>query len=385
VALGWNVLRHFYPYFDVVETDWPGALRDALSSAATDIDEQAFLATLRRMVAALHDGHGGVYLAYGGGDPAGFPPLVWDWIEGKLVVTFVAEGNAANGEKPLLKPGEIVWTIDGRLVVPALADIERTISAATLQWRRYKALQRLGAGEPGSELRLEVGAEGEVARTVRLTRVPFSQRPEELRPPRIHEVRPGIFYVDIGRIDDDDFRKALADLQRARGIVFDFRGYPSKLNAMAFFGHMVDKAITSPQWHIPLVRRPDGEAMEFTRSLGWKIAPVSPRLKARTAFVTDGRAISYAESCLGIIEHYKLGEIVGGPTAGTNGNVNPFALPGGYTIVWTGMKVLKHDGSRHHGVGIKPTIPVSRTIPGVAAGRDELLEKAIDVVSGKSS
>jgi C-terminal processing protease CtpA/Prc len=45
------------------------------------------------------------------------------------------------------------------------------------------------------------------------------------------------------------------------------------------------------------------------------------------------------------------------------------------------MKVLKHDGSQHHGVGIKPTVSVSRTIRGVAEGRDEQLEKAIEVVS----
>ena len=123
--------------------------------------------------------------------------------------------------------------------------------------------------------------------------------------------------------------------------------------------------------------------MTFQRQGEWKISATKPYLNAKKAFITDGRAISYAESCMGIVEHYKLGAIVGGPTAGTNGNVNPFALPGGYRVVWTGMKVLKHDGSRHHGVGILPTVPVSRTIAGVAAGRDELLEKAIEVVGGK--
>jgi C-terminal processing protease CtpA/Prc len=60
--------------------------------------------------------------------------------------------------------------------------------------------------------------------------------------------------------------------------------------------------------------------------------------------------------------------------------VNMCTLPGGYTITWTGMKVLKHDGSRHHGVGIIPTIPVSRTRAGVAAGRDEFLERAMSAV-----
>ena len=47
------------------------------------------------------------------------------------------------------------------------------------------------------------------------------------------------------------------------------------------------------------------------------------------------------------------------------------------------MKVLKQDGSRHHGVGIIPTVPVSRTIKGIAAGRDEFLDKAMEIVRGE--
>jgi C-terminal processing protease CtpA/Prc len=74
-----------------------------------------------------------------------------------------------------------------------------------------------------------------------------------------------------------------------------------------------------------------------------------------------------------------LADIVGEPTAGTNGNVNPFTVPGGYVLSWTGMRVLKHDGSRHHGVGILPTHPVSRTIKGITERRDEILEKALEL------
>ncbi|HLH05897.1 MAG TPA: hypothetical protein VKW78_01530 [Terriglobales bacterium] len=46
-------------------------------------------------------------------------------------------------------------------------------------------------------------------------------------------------------------------------------------------------------------------------------------------------------------------------------------------MTWTGMKVLKQDGSLHHGVGIRPTIPVSPTRAGIAAGKDEVLERAL--------
>jgi len=52
-------------------------------------------------------------------------------------------------------------------------------------------------------------------------------------------------------------------------------------------------------------------------------------------------------------------------------------VPGGYEITWTGIRVLKHDGSPLFGVRILPTIPVSLTRAGIAAGRDEVLEHAV--------
>ena len=98
-------------------------------------------------------------------------------------------------------------------------------------------------------------------------------------------------------------------------------------------------------------------------------------------FLTGGGAISYAESTLGVVEAYKLGELVGEPSAGTNGNVNPFILPGGFTVSWTGMLVQKRDGTPHHGVGVVPTVAVSPTVAGLRAGRDEVLERAISIVT----
>jgi C-terminal processing protease CtpA/Prc len=201
----------------------------------------------------------------------------------------------------------------------------------------------------------------------------------EPKPQVVEELRPGVFYVDIDRATDEDWKKALPSLAAAKAVIFDLRGYPR--GSPIFIQHIIDTPVQSARWQIPVATRPDREGVTFLETGRWNLQPLSPRIKGKLAFVTDGRAISYAESCLGIIEHYKLADIVGAPTAGTNGNVNTFRLPGGYTVPWTGMRVLKHDGARHHGVGILPTVPVARTIAGVTAGRDELLERAIEVVS----
>ena len=65
------------------------------------------------------------------------------------------------------------------------------------------------------------------------------------------------------------------------------------------------------------------------------------------------------------------------PTAGANGNVNPFQLPGGFRVSWTGMRVMNHDDTQHHVRGVQPTILLEPTIQAVAEGRDEYVEKAL--------
>jgi C-terminal processing protease CtpA/Prc len=386
VVVAWNVFEHFYPYFDVAGADWPGELRRALAQAASDGDDRTFIQTLRRLVAALHDGHGGVY-GPGAPDGSSFPPLGWDWVEGQLVVTGVpaqVEGD--------LKPGDVVVEIDGKPAADVLAAQEATISGATPQWRRFRALGAAAGGPRDSEIILKVHraapepkkspTRDPAIQTVRLHRtidmMAFTAL-REPRPAKIATIKPGVIYVDLGRITQKEFDEAVPKLAEAHGVIFDLRGYPSGI-APQTIGHLIDKPVTCAQWHVPVTYTPDRRDVAFLFS-NWPVQPEKPQFKAKVAFLTDGRAISYAETYMGIIEHYKLADIVGGPTAGTNGNVNPLTLPGGYQVMWTGMKVLKHDGSRHHGVGIQPTVPVTRTIRGIAEGRDEVVDRAVAVVS----
>jgi len=48
---------------------------------------------------------------------------------------------------------------------------------------------------------------------------------------------------------------------------------------------------------------------------------------------------------MGYIAGRHLATIVGSPTAGANGNIAMFQVPGNFTIVFTGMRVTGHDGA----------------------------------------
>jgi C-terminal processing protease CtpA/Prc len=72
--------------------------------------------------------------------------------------------------------------------------------------------------------------------------------------------------------------------------------------------------------------------------------------------------------------------VIGSQTAGADGNVSRFSLPGGLTTAFSGIGVYYPDGKETQRVGIVPDIEVKPTIKGIQEGRDELLERAISVL-----
>jgi C-terminal processing protease CtpA/Prc len=378
VAIAWGIFQHFYPYFDVVETDWSAALSAGLSKAAEDQSEIAYLATLRELVAKLHDGHGNVYKPEL--KSTSLLPIAMEWAGADLVIVGKSDGVPAD-----VKIGDVVVAIDGRSAEACYAEVSERISAATDGWRRhiaqYSLMMDLATADPAT-LTLEhpdgVEFSAKLARGSALAENTHTSK----RPENGSELAPGIVYFDLNGTDDEALQRVASKLDGAHGIVFDMRGYPNSA-AQTVLKHLSDEPLQSARWNVPIITRPDGEQWEWNASGRWNLMPLAPRWTMPVAFLTDAGAISYAESIMGIVEHYQLGEIVGSTTAGTNGNVNPFVLPGGYRVSWTGMKVLKHDGSQHHGVGIRPTVPVVPTARGIAQGRDEVLERAIDVVKEK--
>ncbi|MES2572418.1 MAG: S41 family peptidase, partial [Verrucomicrobiota bacterium] len=314
------------------------------------------------------------------GMPEPFAPNVrLDWAEGKLCV--------AQSQVATLMPGDALLAVEEVPIEKAVEATLRQLSAPSPQGRQWLVAQHLLTGEKGTACRIRIEpfeAPG-TSREITLTRdTHFYKTPRPSRE-RIKEVTPGLFYIDLEQWTAAEFQASWEKLSSAKGVIFDFRNYPDKLDPFDFFAHLTLATLHSPQWHLPIPTRPDHEGLEFALLPPWVITPRKPLVACRKIFLINAGCVSFAESCLGIVEHYKLGELVGGPTIGTNGNINRVKLPGGYTLTWTGMKVLKHDGNQHHGIGIRPTVPVEPTRAAFSQGRDEMMEKALEIVTRPDS
>ena len=366
IIIVYNVFQHFYPYMDVMKVDWDSQFMQALSQSYNDQDGKDHQITLERFTAALKDGHVSVRSQY---TDYYLPGISWERINDTLIITEVIDSSLA------VKRGDIVTSINGQSPTQYFVDINKCISAATQGRLNYVANTKSLAGSKNSTMKIEVNG-----RTINLERKYLYREYYGLmkQKPAFTTIDEHIYYLNLDEIEEATIDSLLPDLKNCTAIICDLRGYPNGNHK--FISYLLKKNDHDDEWmQIPKLIYPNYRVSDFQK-VGWNLKAKKPYLgDKKIIFITDGRAISYAESFMGFIEGYHLATIIGQPTAGTNGNINPFQLFGGYTINWTGMKVVKHDGSQQHGVGILPDIYMQKTIEGVREGRDEFLEKAIEV------
>lgn len=367
VIITFNVFQHFYPYFDVVDVNWKDELRKALKRSLLDKDVYDHQITLQKFTSPLKDGH--IYVYNKQNTNFWTPAISWEWIEDQLVITDVQDSTID------LKPGEIINEIDWRTSKMYFEEFNSRISAATEGWRDYSAQYSSLAGAKNSIMRIKTRD----GKEVQLIRNKFNLRNDNKK--EFDIIEEGIFYLNLDAIKMETIEKLLPDLEKSKSIICDMRGYPNGNHD--FIRYLLNFDDTIKTWmHIPQIVYPDYRRIAGFENHGWSdyMKKQEPYLGNKNIiFITDGRAISYAESFMGYIEGYKLATIIGQPTAGTNGNVNQVELNGGYVISFTGMKVTKHNGSQHHAIGILPDIYITKTIKGISERRDEFLEKAIEL------
>jgi C-terminal processing protease CtpA/Prc len=371
IVIAWNVFRHFYPYWNDVGVDWDARLRPLLDAAARARSRDDQRDALRQLVADVRDGHGRVN-DLRRRTSMGWLPIAVEGREKRVVIIASSVPDAA----PV---GAVVTSVDGTPIDRKVTDL-MNLASGTTQWRERRALSDVVSCQPGTTmtLTLETAAGVKSSTLTCGTNTP----PAEKRPAAVGELSPGVWYVDLSRARLNDITPSLATLAAAKGVVFDLRGYPTDAGA-PILAHLISTSEKDRWMHVARFTGPFGQNAGW-ESFGWDQTPRAPRLSGTIVFLTDGRAISYAESVMGYIRDLKLATIVGGTTAGTNGNVTSFNVPSGFSISFTGMKVTRHDGrSAFHLAGVEPNIPVAPTIAGLQSGRDEVLERGLAVIAGK--
>jgi len=378
----WAAVRYFFAYRDLMGEAWDRPPADLLAGLLQAADARQYALALARMAARLHDSHAGIAcraLAEYFGRAA--PPVQTRMIEGLPVITRILAEGAAGGGGPA--PGDVVLEVDGEPAETRRARLARYLSASTPQSLDDLVMQRWLNGPPGVALELKLrAAQGgfrrlSLPREIRTGKIPWRGGP-------VLAVLPGnVGYADLERLPPERVEEMFEAFRRTRAIIFDLRGYPQGTAWLIAPRLTERKAVAAALFRRPLALFPEGRTGDVrTLEAGWDFLQYLPesdawKYRGPTLALVDERAVSQAEHAGLFLRAANGTRFVGSRTAGADGDVARLTLPGGVSFSFSGQQIRHPDGAPLQRVGLIPDVEVKPTVAGVRAGRDEVLERAL--------
>jgi len=367
----WNAINYFFPYKNIMDIDWDTTLKDMIPLFVNSKDSLEYVLNLRKLLNRIDDSHGFLNSSiYSSWDGNKYPPFEARQIENEMVITKVLP------EVSDLNVGDVIKEIDG-FDIYKLKDSLRQYSYGSNDVIIERNLINIVMKNDSGTYPIKVFNGVTTKETTFLRNSDNYSKLSENNSPVWRDTvlgdgcRFGI--IDMERLEPNDVPLMFEDLWDADALVFDIRNYPlGTLWVIVdfIFRYPINVAnFTVPDlnypgrfyWHEEYIGNGTGE-------------PYSGII----IMLFDERTQSQAEyTCMGLEQH-KNSIKIGSQTAAADGNVSYVFLPGRNYAYFTGLGTFYSDYTPTQRIGIVPDIEVKPTIEGIRAGRDEVLERALD-------
>lgn len=381
----WGILHYFFAYRDLIDEDWDSLLPQFLPrliAAKNALEYNLAVAEwLTHAADSFTTAESLPLKQYFGPATVGLGVRI---VEKYVTVTEVLDPEAT---KAGIKIGDIVKKVDGETLVDKFKRESQYVPASTPQRQGMEVVQRLLNGSDGSNAQLTIedpaGNRKEVAlkrRTKFAEAVPSQNAGDVVR-----VLRGGIGYADLTRLKMAEVNAMFEKFAHAPAIIFDMRGVPADDSFQVIAAHLTKEPDTAAAIVTgPVVLTPDLPREEtagasssyfFLRTIGHR---AEKPFAGKTVMLVDERTIDAGELAGLYLEAAHRTEFVGTPTAGACSVLSNFAVPGGITITFSGEDIRHSNGGKLQRLGLQPNINVAPSLVGIRAGKDEVLEKAVE-------
>lgn len=381
----WTIIHYFFPYKDLMEKNWDEVLLEFIPRMEQANSALNYHLTVAEMITHIHDSHGFV------GSPVlaqhfGFawPPIRLQIIENTPVITNLLDEEITKTAG--VGYGDVIIKIDGENALEQIAKRAKYRAASTSQWQMQQATFDSLSGPEDSLISLTVRDRTQCVKEIQLPRkAEFGNLSiDERHGDVIKLLTEDIGYADLDRLEASAVDEMFEKFRNTKAIIFDMRGYPKgtawKIAPRLTKENSVKAALFCCPWRVS----PDNlDEEKGSISVDYTFEQFIPptekwRYKGKTVMLIDEHTLSQAEHTGLFLEAANQTKFIGSHTAGVNGDVTNFCVPGGIYIWFTGQSVRHIDGGQLQRIGLVPDIEVKPTIKGIQDGRDEVIEAAIE-------
>ncbi|WP_034921678.1 S41 family peptidase [Gillisia sp. CAL575] len=377
----WNMINYFFPYKHLMDEDWNKKLKEYIPLFLKSKDELEYELTAVQIIGDIEDTHANLW---GGADKidewkgSNYPPIIVRFIENKLVVTDYYNEEIKN--QVGLKIGDVITKINGNLIDKIVKEKSKYYPASNEPTRlRDISADLLRTNSNNIEIEFVSSNPNLQTKTIKLypkdsLDIYSWYRRNDTKSFKMLDNNIG--YVTLQNIKEEDIPNIKSEFKDTKGIIIDIRNYPSTFVPFSLGSFFVSSSTPFVKFTNGNVNNPG----EFTFTSNLEIPSQGKTYKGKLIVLVNELSQSQAEYTSMAFRAGDNTTIIGSTTAGADGNVSTIVLPGGLRTMISGIGVNYPNGEETQRIGIVPDIVVKPTIDGIRKGKDELLEKAIEVI-----
>ncbi|KAB5487526.1 MULTISPECIES: S41 family peptidase [Flagellimonas] len=377
----WNMIHYFFPYRHLTDKDWNTVLGEYIPIFLNAKNELEYEMAAIQLIGDVQDTHANIWEGAGklnAWKGSNYPPVHTRFIENQLVVTDFY--NEEHRGKVGLEIGDVITEINDIPVSEIVEEKAKYYPASNYPTMlRDISMDLLRSNSDEIEIKVQLGENKVKIKSLKLypkdsLDIYRWYRRDDRKSFKLLDNNIG--YVTLQTIKDEDISEIKKQFRDTKGIIMDIRNYPSKFVPFVLGNYFVSSATPFVKFTHGSVDNPG----EFTFEKELKIPSKGDTYQGKLVVLVNELTQSQAEYTSMAFRAGDNTTIIGSTTAGADGNVSPIYLPGGMRTMISGIGVYYPNGEETQRVGIVPDIEVKPTILGIRQGKDELLEKAIEII-----
>jgi C-terminal processing protease CtpA/Prc len=377
----WNIIQYLFPYKNLIEEDWKNVLEEFIPKFINAKNETEYTLAVLEIIGRINDTHANIW---GGNQVLNnhfglrYASVELKFIENKAVVT--AYYDEKSGKETGLEIGDVISAINNRTVEEIVKERIKFSPASNYPTKlRDIASNLLRTNDTIINIEF-IRADKRESKTLKTfsTKEINIYSKYQVKDTCFKLINKDIAYISNGTLKREYLPEIWKEIENTKGLIIDIRNYPSDFPIYDLSNYLMPKTTPFVKFTNGSIESPG--LFTFTKSLN--AGKKNKRYyKGKVVILINEISQSSAEFHTMAYRVNPNSTVIGSTTAGADGNVSQFFLPGGISTMISGIGVYYPDGKETQRIGIVPDIDLKPTIKGLIESRDELLEKAIEVIN----
>jgi carboxyl-terminal processing protease len=370
----WNTVEYFYPYKYLTNQNWNKVLNEMIPKFISAKNATEYHLAMLEAVVKLDDSHG-IFKTKFTTEYFGtkFIPAKLKIMDDKAIVTGFYNDSLSKIND--LRIGDIIENVNEKSIKDILNEKLKYIAGSNLNSKLTGAYYTIANGNSDS-LSISVNRNGKLYDKI-IYRYPFDLIfKKNIKNEKYKILENNIGYIDMAALEMKDVDEIMKKLENTKAIIIDIRNYPN------FIPYSIANYLNSEKKPFLKTNIPD---LKYPGKFIWEEYATAGKnnkeyFKGKVVLLVNEETQSRAEYSVMCLQTANNVITIGSQTAGADGNISYIEFIGGNKSLMSGTGIYYPDGTITQRKGVKVDIEILPTIKGIQDGKDEVLEKAIEII-----